>query len=242
MKTALLSDVHGNLEALTAVIRSLKDEGIQQLLFLGDAVGYGANPNECIELLREVSDDMLAGNHDWAAVGKSSYKEFNPDAKKAIEWTRQNLTKENRLFLSSLPLLGEAEGFLFVHATPYEPELWDYIFGTDDAEYYFEKFRHSLCFTAHSHIPVIFIQTDTGKTLLQKGGQIAIKKDFRYIINSGSIGQPRDGSPLSSYGIYDTDKKEYTLMRMIYDVGQAQEKILNAGLPQSLATRLSLGI
>jgi diadenosine tetraphosphatase ApaH/serine/threonine PP2A family protein phosphatase len=241
MKIAFISDVHSNLEALTSVRKSLQNVGIDKVLFLGDIVGYGANPNECIEIIKDLSDDILAGNHDWAAVGKSSAEYFNLVAKEAIEWTQDKLTEQNKAFLSSLALKGEWEELIFVHATPSHPEEWNYIFNIFDATDNFETFSQPLCFVAHSHQPVIFVQTKTGSISSKRSTYMTLQKDFRYIINSGSVGQPRDGNPLSSYGIYDTEKKEYRLIRVQYDVTRAQKKILDAGLPSFLASRLGMG-
>lgn len=241
MKIAFISDVHSNLEALTSVRKSLQNVGNDKVLFLGDIVGYGANPNECIEIIKDLSDDILAGNHDWAAVGKSSAEYFNIVAKEAIEWTQDKLTEQNKAFLSSLALKGEWEELIYAHATPSHPEEWNYIFNIFDATDNFETFSQPLCFVAHSHQPVIFVQTKTGSISSERSTYMTLQKDFRYIINSGSVGQPRDGNPLSSYGIYDTEKKEYRLIRVQYDVTRAQKKILDAGLPPFLASRLGMG-
>ena len=242
MKIAFISDVHGNLEALTSVRKSLQNKRVDKVLFLGDIVGYGANPNECIEIVRDMSDDILAGNHDWAAIGKGNADSFNTVAREAIEWTQDQLTEDNKAFLSSQSLIGEMEDFIYVHSTPFHPEDWDYIISIADAYESFETFSQSLCFVAHSHDPIVFIKTDTRDIVPGKTSQIKIQKGFRYIINIGSVGQPRDGNPLSSYGIYDTEKKEYSLIRVQYAVTRAQEKILDAGLPPFLAERLGFGM
>jgi predicted phosphodiesterase len=241
MKIAFISDIHSNLEALTAVSKSLQNQGPDIVLFLGDIVGYGADPNECIEMVRDIADDILAGNHDWAAVGKSSTDNFNPTAKKALEWTQSRLTKDSNNFLSSLSLKGKMENFIYIHSTPFRPEEWNYIFSLSDAVQSFDNFSQSLCFVAHSHIPVTFVQTAGGDTAFVQNPQFKLRKGFRYIINSGSVGQPRDGNPLSSYGIYDTKKKEYMLIRVQYDIEHARRKIIDAGLPESLANRLIVG-
>ena len=241
MKIAFISDIHSNLEALTAVSKSLQNQGPDIVLFLGDIVGYGADPNECIEMVRDIADDILAGNHDWAAVEKSSTDNFNPTAKKALEWTQSRLTKDSKNFLSSLSLKGKMENFIYIHSTPFRPEEWDYIYSLSDAAQSFDSFSQSLCFVAHSHIPVTFVQSAGGETAYVQNPQIKLQKGFRYIINSGSVGQPRDGNPLSSYGIYDTKKKEYMLIRVQYDIKNARRKIIDVGLPESLANRIIVG-
>jgi diadenosine tetraphosphatase ApaH/serine/threonine PP2A family protein phosphatase len=241
MKIALVSDVHGNLEALLSVKKSLENEGVDRVLFLGDIVGYGASPNECIDVVRVTAHTVLAGNHDWAAIGKSSTSNFNPLAEAAITWTAEQLTKGNKKFLFSLPLREDREDFLSVHATHLNPEAWAYIVKADDADKSFLHFLQPICFIAHSHYPIIFIQTETGLVVSERASGLTIKAGQRYIINSGSVGQPRDGSPLASYGIYDTEKKTYSLVRVEYDVALAQKKIIAAGLPPFLAKRIGLG-
>lgn len=241
MKIALLSDVHGNLEALQSVLRSITRQHVDRVLFLGDIVGYGANPNECIEAVRETADVILAGNHDWAAIGKSATYSFNPVALAAIRWTENRLQPQHRAFLAALPLQYATDDFLCVHATPQHPEAWGYIIDEDDAAVGFEHFPQQACFTAHSHYPIIFVRDKTGMPWSENKMEIKLREGLRYIINSGSVGQPRDGNPQASYGIYDGDSREYRRVRVSYDIEGAQKKILGAGLPAFLAARLSLG-
>ncbi len=241
MKIALLSDIHSNLEAFHAVKNSIGTHGADKIIFIGDVVGYGANPNECIELLRGMTDIMVAGNHDFAAVGKTDISYFNPNARDALLWTTHELTRENTLFLSSLPLHGVMDDIFFVHSTPYHPELWDYVLSMAAAVRSFADCPTPLCFIGHSHSPVIFVKDRANKISAEMTSTIPVKKDVRYIINIGSVGQPRDGNPLSSYGLYDTETRKYTLIRVPYDMQTAQQKILAAGLPRFLAERLSLG-
>ena len=241
MQLALISDVHGNLEALSSVARSIHNEGAEKVVFLGDIVGYGANPNECIDMLREITKELIAGNHDMASAGKTSIRNFNPLAKEAIEWTRNKLTKNNMDFLSSLPLKKETQTTIYVHSSPYCPEDWNYVSDVQDAGRQFKAFAKHACFIGHSHFPKIFTKTSSGEILQLKKSQIKLREGFRYIINTGSVGQPRDGNPLSSYGIYDTEKKEYRLVRVQYDISMAKNKIIAAGLPAFLAKRLDSG-
>ena len=241
MKVALLSDIHGNLEAFQAVRESIAAHRAEEIIFIGDIVGYGADPNECIELLRTLADCSVAGNHDFAAVNKTDIKYFTPHAKEAIVWTAQKLTAESVRFLSSLPLHGTRHGFLFVHATPMLPQLWDYILTTEEAAVSFANFAGQLCFIAHSHNPVIFIQDRSNAIAESPCTECTLEDDYRYIINIGSVGQPRDGTPLASYGLYNTETKEFRLIRVAYDIAAAQRKIRAAGLPPLLASRLALG-
>ena len=241
MKVALLSDIHSNLEAFQAVTASLAAQPADEIIFLGDIVGYGANPNECIEMLRDLTGCMIAGNHDFAAIGKTDIRYFNPHAQEAIVWTKKKLTPENARFLSTLPLCGSGNGFFFVHSTPMHPQLWDYILMLSETGVSFDNFKEPLCFVGHSHCPTIFIQDRGGAVSETERSNITLEQDRRYIINTGSIGQPRDGNPLSSYGLYDTETKKYRLIRVAYDIARAQQKILDAGLPPFLAARLALG-
>ncbi|MEI6126367.1 MAG: metallophosphoesterase [Pseudomonadota bacterium] len=179
MKIAFVADVHGNLEALLSVKKSLKNEGADEVLFLGDIVGYGASPNECIDIAREISDTVLAGNHDWASIGKSSTYNFNPIARDALQWTTDTLTRDNKKFLFFLPLKGERGNILFVHATPQHPEIWDYIVTADDADKSFSQFLQPLCFIAHSHFPIIFIQNEKGAVASQRASHLTIKTGRR---------------------------------------------------------------
>ncbi len=241
MRLAFLADVHSNLEAFSSVKKSLRCEGVDKVIFTGDIVGYAANPNECIEMLKEISDEFIAGNHDWAAAGKTDTSNYNPSAKEAIEWTRNELSEQNRSFLSSLPLNKEIKHCICTHASVTNPEKWNYIVTVSDAADNFKAFSHDLCFIGHTHCPAVFVRANTGKTFSLEPQNTKIKAGFRYIINTGSIGQPRDGIPLASYGIYDMRKNEYRLIRVQYDVARAQKKIIAAGLPEYSATRLEHG-
>ncbi|MBN2105842.1 MAG: metallophosphoesterase family protein [Deltaproteobacteria bacterium] len=241
MKTAFISDVHGNLEAFTSVCESIKQEHVDRIVFLGDIVGYGANPNECIELLQSLTNYAAAGNHDWAAAGRQSAHAFNAFAAEALEWTRATLTRENMLFLRSLPLSLDMREFLGVHASPSMPDRWRYVFNALDAEAVFGTFSHRLCFIAHTHCPVIFEKLVDAPVVPEFPAMAAFHPCGRYIINCGSVGQPRDGDPRASYGVYDTSDNRYHLVRVEYDLLSVQKKIRRAGLPDYLAYRLSVG-
>jgi diadenosine tetraphosphatase ApaH/serine/threonine PP2A family protein phosphatase len=241
MKTAIISDVHGNLEAFTAVCESIKQEHVERIIFLGDIVGYGANPNECIEQLQSLTNYVVAGNHDWAAAGRQSAHGFNAFAAEALEWTRAELTRENTLFLMSLPLSLDMNELLGVHASPYMPDRWRYVFNAVDAEAVFGTFSHRLCFVAHTHCPVIFAKLDDAPVVRELPAMVTFHPYGRYIINCGSVGQPRDGDPRASYGMYDAPGNRYHLVRVEYDLLSVQKKIRRAGLPDYLAYRLSVG-
>jgi predicted phosphodiesterase len=241
MKLAILSDIHGNLEALQAVLDFLNEEGIKEVICLGDIVGYGANPNECIDLVREATDQIIAGNHDWGAVGLTDISFFNPVAKAAIEWTARELTKNSKEFLKQLPLTREKEELFFVHGTPSFPESWDYLFRSADARKEFESFIQRVCFIGHSHTPLAFARNQQGMIFQINYAEQRMEDDRRYIINVGSVGQPRDLDPDAAVGIYDLSIKRFTLERIPYNIRAAQEKILEAGLPYMLAERIEVG-
>ncbi len=241
MKWAILSDVHGNQEALQAVIEDLRREGAERIAYLGDAVGYGANPNECLRLLRELAELMVAGNHDYGAVDLTDVSYFNSAAKAAVLWTGRQLSEESRDFLCRLHLFHQVENITFVHATPHEPDRWNYIFTVPEAEEGFRAMDGELAFIGHSHSPLILAQKEGKRIIATERYEVILQGGVRYIINVGSVGQPRDGNPQSAYGLYDEHSRKYTLRRVSYDIETAQKKIIRAGLPPSLARRLSRG-
>jgi len=242
MRYALFADIHSNLEAFQAVREEFKKEKIDEYICLGDIVGYAANPNDCIQLVKELNPvTIIAGNHDWASAGKADINYFNPIAKEAILWTQKELTKENKNFLQNLPLIKEFNDFVIVHGSLYSPEKWYYIFTLQDAKRNFDVQKKRICFVAHSHQPFIISQDREGNCEGVRGTKVSLKDDYRYLINIGSVGQPRDGNPDACYCLYDADKNEIEIKRIPYEVKKAQDKIISAGLPPKLAFRLSLG-
>lgn len=242
MRYALFADIHSNLEAFQAVREEFKKEKIDEYVCLGDIVGYAANPNECLNLARELNPlTIIAGNHDWASVGKTGIDYFRSLAKEAILWTQKELAEENKNFLQNLPLTKEFDDFVIVHGSLYAPQEWHYIFTLRDAKRNFDEQKKRICFIAHSHQPFIISQDRERKCEGVKGMRVSLRDDYRYLINIGSVGQPRDGNPDACYCLYDRDKKEIELKRTPYQIKKAQDKIISAGLPQELAWRLSLG-
>lgn len=233
MRLAIISDIHSNLQALTTAFGLIAIEGVDEIVCLGDVVGYGANPNECIDLVRNRCSVVLLGNHDNAAVDPEAAESFTERARRAIYWTREQLTDENMDFLEALPYVETRKEALFVHASPCHPEWWEYVLTASDAHACFDCFEQSLCFLGHTHTPVLYSPA---------GRRTGIVRDERYIINVGSIGQPRDGNPDLSFGILDTERWEYRNIRAPYDIKEAAERILKAGLPRALADRLFAGI
>lgn len=240
MRYALFSDVHSNLEALNAVLEEIQREKPDKILCLGDLIGYGPNPNKCVQRVREVADLVLAGNHDYASLGKANIFNFNYYARMAIEWTIKELSEDSQKYLAALPLMEEIGDFTLVHATPKDPAEWDYIMNLDDALENFGYFKGQLCFVGHSHIPVIIVQTDDNCWATREM-EIRIEEGKRYIINIGSVGQPRDLDPRACYGVFDSERKTFQLKRVPYDINLTQEKMRQVGLPEFLIDRLGYG-
>jgi len=240
MRYAVISDVHSNLDALDAVFSDIDRRQIREIIFLGDAVGYGPEPNECIELLSARCKTLLAGNHDWGAVGITDISCFNEYAKHAIEWTAEVITDRNKEALNAFRLSEEKkeEDVFFVHATPKEPEEWHYLLTLRDAELNFNYFDNKICFIGHSHQPFMIEQMQSGELVVSKE-KVHINKDSRYIINAGSVGQPRDGDPRAGYAIFDNDRVE--IVRISYNIENVQDKMRQEDLPYHLIERLALG-
>ncbi len=242
MRYAIISDVHGNIEAFNVVLFELEKESPNQILFLGDIIGYGPDPNECIKRIKEVADIVLAGNHDHAAIGHTDISYFNPYAREAIEWTIGKLTEGEKLYLSQLPITGEVniDHIFLVHSTPKRPQEWNYIFTFEDALENFRYFTQMLCFVGHSHVPVV-IEMNRHGTLGILRDEVKIKEGCRYIINVGSVGQPRDSNPDAAYVIYDTEKSTVWIKRVSYNYHKTQKKMREEGLPNYLIDRLAVG-
>ncbi len=236
---AIFGDVHGNLEALNAVLESMEEEGVTHYACVGDSVGYGANPVECVEKIRALECKVVLGNHDAGVVGKTDVRFFNSAARAAIEWSREVTDGTSASFLSSLPYVAKTERFTLVHATLGNPELWTYIFSPIEAETYFPYQTDPVCFIGHTHIPCVF-STDAMQSF-SRATTVRLNPDVKYLVNVGSVGQPRDGNPLSSYVIYDLAEEVLRFLRVPYDVAVAQKKIIDAGLPHILAMRLEWG-
>lgn len=241
MSIIILSDIHSNLESFRAVVRDFSRQQVDQVLFLGDIVGYGADPDQCIDLLCGLTDHIIAGNHDYAVAGLTDIRYFNPAAQAAVAWTAHTITADHAAFLKSLPLTASVSSLLLVHATPYRPESWDYIFSLDDAAISFGHFDQKLCFTGHSHYPIAFAQDKGGHISVIHESTFTLLESYRYLINVGSVGQPRDGDPRAAYAVYKPEEAWFSLKRVPYDIARAQQKIVAAGLPAFLAARLAEG-
>ncbi len=233
----VLSDVHSNYEALTAVVNELREEHVDKILCAGDIIGYAAEPLQCIDLIRELNCTVVAGNHDYAAVGKFPAGYFHADARNAINWTAQQLSAEYKDFLKNLPLVVEQDGITLVHASLNHPEFFDYITSGSEAQLSFDILKTQICFYGHSHVPLaIFLEN--GSMRADKGGVFDLHDADKTLINVGSVGQPRDWDIRAAYALYDTEKKVVQIRRVKYNIQDAVNKIYKAGLPKINAQRL----
>src|SRR5688572_14343365 len=242
MKYLILSDVHSNKEALTAILAFVRRKPWDKVVCLGDLVGYGANPNQIVDDIRKLKPLVaVRGNHDKVCSGIEDGELFNRMALEAAMWTRRKLTRSNQQWLKGLPegpMVVDGQ-FAICHGTPIDEDA--YIFGEIEALNVFRHTDFPICFFGHSHFPVIFALTpDAITTVLTVAPSFRFKlrPDVRYLINPGSVGQPRDGNPLASFAIFDGESRSVTIHRIPYPVKAAQRKILDAGLPKPLADRL----
>ncbi|MCX7045121.1 MAG: metallophosphoesterase family protein [Candidatus Sumerlaeota bacterium] len=239
-RLAIISDIHGNLSALQATFEAIAQDGAQAIYCCGDIVGYGPFPNECCDLIRERGIPTIAGNHDHAALGLTSLASFNEIAREAAYWTMNQLTEENRRFLLQLPMTLETPDFLLVHSSPDDPPAWNYVLTLGDARMSFEKFRQVICFIGHSHQPFI-ISLEKGVLTHHKTMSVQIEPGRRFLVNVGSVGQPRDQNNRCSYALYDRAKKTIELKRCLYDIQATQAAIAEKKLPLELGDRLIYG-
>jgi len=244
MRCAVIADIHANLAAFTAVLFDIERRGeAEEIWCLGDIVGYGPDPHECIVLLSQTNHVCVAGEHDWAAIGKIDTSEFNPDAAAACHWTAQQLTSEDIDYLKSLPQVIQKDDFTLVHGSPRQP-IWESLLSISIARENFAHFKTRICLVGHSHMPQVFKYSESsGCSFSQFSSNvgIALTKN-RMIINPGAVGQPLDGDPRASYAIYDSKTKLIRLYRVPYDVSSTQAKMAKHNLPMRLMARLSHGI
>jgi diadenosine tetraphosphatase ApaH/serine/threonine PP2A family protein phosphatase len=241
MKAAIISDIHSNLEALQAVMKDIKKRRIKNTFCLGDLVGYGANPNECIEICVKESKYITVGNHDWATLNKTNISVFNSVAAQAIRWTQKAIKKSNLNRLKRLPLTQTIDNIFLVHATPHNPAQWNYLFSLNEFEAEFSLFDTQVCFIGHSHIPSAVFQDANGYTDFLRENPFPLIQNRKYIVNAGSVGQSRDLDPRACYVIYDGNNNSIEIVRLDYNIPRAQQKIIEAGLPEILAERLLVG-
>ncbi|RKY32768.1 MAG: hypothetical protein DRP67_00430 [Candidatus Omnitrophota bacterium] len=245
MVYGIISDIHGNLEALQKVIGFLKGK-IDKLIVIGDVVGYGPNPNECLELLYNENPEFTLGNHEEGIL-KGDLSNFSEDARISLEWTISNLSPENFEKIKRWPEKIEKGDILFLHASPSNPTK-GYILSQSQAKRAFQALEKRLCFNGHTHFPICFRKKQKEEKVevipcdFSGSLKVKIEENYIYMINVGSVGQPRDGFPFACAGIYDDEKKIFELFRIEYPVEITKEKILEKGLPSSLAGRLLRGL
>lgn len=246
MRYFIFTDIHGNWEAFLAVLKLMKRRKTDCFLFLGDLVGYGASPNEIIQKIQTLKPMfMIRGNHDKAVCGLDAVQTFNPIAASAIHWTKINLRKKNMNYLCRLkqgPMIVHKH-ITLCHGAPFDED--HYIFGEFDAAEAFLHFKTKVCFFGHTHFPFVYTEKDfivEGTFLTGNSNEIKLERDKRYLINPGSVGQPRDRNSRAACAIYDSEARKIKFFRLEYDIKESQKKILEQNLPSALAERLSIGI
>jgi diadenosine tetraphosphatase ApaH/serine/threonine PP2A family protein phosphatase len=240
VRYAVLSDVHGNMQAMRAVADSLRSTSLDAAVCLGDVVGYGADPGEVVAAVRDLCEVVVVGNHDAAAASDDHGFSFNEWAREAILWTRGELTAEQRSYLAALPLEAAHEGALLVHSSPSNPAAWPYVVARRHARIAFKAFDERLCFVGHTHEPAFYVW-DGRDARVGELPKLTMEDGSRYIVNVGSVGQPRDGDPRAAYGVVDTEVGTVEIRRVEYDAELAGRRIVEAGLPVFLAERLTHG-
>ena len=239
MRFAIFSDIHANLEALEAVLADAHKRKCTHFVCLGDVVGYNANPHECVDRIRKLDCPIVKGNHDEQASLPESSSDFNELAERAIKWTRDNLTEEDKQWLRELPLQRQVGDFTIVHATLDTPAQWGYVFNNLDAAASLTYQHTTVCFFGHTHVPMVFIRDEGVRR--ERIEHIRVEPTKKYFINMGSVGQPRDGNWRAAYCTYDIENNLVEQLRVKYDLAVAQKKIIKAGLPRPLAERLAIG-
>ncbi len=239
MRIALFGDIHANLEALETVLADAEERGCTSFVCVGDIVGYNADPVACLERVRSAGWPVVKGNHDEDASGVHSLETMNPVAATALQWTRDQLNDDHKDWLRKLRMVRQVENFTVVHSTLDQPQSWNYVTNKFDAMSNFSYQFTSLCFHGHTHVPRIFSRGTRVKEL--DGDSVTLEPDQKYFINTGSVGQPRDGDWRACYAIYEVATATVTFHRLEYDIKTTQEKIRAAGLPEMLAERLEEG-
>src|SRR5499427_1840790 len=239
MRYAVIADIHANLEALEVVLADSKEQNCTHYCCVGDVVGYNANPKQCLDIVRDMGMPVVKGNHDEYCSSEEDLEGFNPHAAEAVNWTRKQLSKEDRQWLRDLKYVRLVASFSMVHATLDGPQRWGYVFDKLAAAASFTYQNTSVCFFGHTHVPVAFVRDS-----MVRGGtysKFRVEPGKKYFVNVGAVGQPRDGNPKAGYVLYDLNEGSIELRRLDYDIPKAQRKIVEAGLPQRLADRLAFG-
>jgi predicted phosphodiesterase len=240
VRVAVISDVHGNLHALETVLERIAADAPDELWCLGDLVGYGPRPNRCCALVAERADVCLIGNHDLGVLGRIDLGDFSPDAAAAASWTAEVLDREARAYLERLSSSGERAGVGLFHASPRDP-VWEYVLSPGEAVAALVEAAHDLVLVGHSHVALRYGWDQAALALCEEGTEVDLARE-RWLLNPGSVGQPRDGDPRAAWLLLDLDARRATYRRETYPVARTQEEILEAGLPEPLAARLAHGI
>ncbi len=240
MRHGIIGDIHANLDALDAVLKTLDREKVDQVLCIGDVVGYGAEPGPCLQRLRARGIDCVAGNHDYATANRLDITYFNQAAKQAIEWTRAQLDEEEIGYLGALELVRSFDSFTIVHSSLDEPGAFEYVLSWPEAQRCLDRLPEGhVCFIGHSHVPVTFIEASN--LLLTADAEVDLRRCGKALVNVGSVGQPRDQNPNASCVIFNDETRQLRRLRIPYDIDSAARKITEAGLPSFLAERLHVG-
>jgi predicted phosphodiesterase len=240
MKYLVFSDIHGNAQALEKVIDEISETRPDFVVSLGDVVGYGANPSDCVDMIDRHCDIRICGNHDFVAAGLAESENFNVTARISIEWTKHSLSARQKELLSAYDTVRRHGQCLFAHSSPVSPLDWEYIYTMGQAERIFRETDARFIFIGHTHVPGIISCDPVSGYRVENGMKVEAQPNRRYLINAGSIGQPRDGVSAASFAFIDARRGRISLRRIPYDVSEAQERIRAEGLPESLASRLAI--
>jgi predicted phosphodiesterase len=241
VKYGIFSDIHSNLEALVAVLQDMREHGVTHTVCLGDIVGYNANPRECVQVVRTLGCPVIKGNHDDIVATNQDARHFNALAGEGITHSKKALREEEKSFLRGLPMQARIADFTVVHASLDDPEDWNYVNTGLEAESSFTYQHTQLCFCGHTHIAKIFIREREVREV-PKTAKLELKKNCRYLVNVGAVGQPRDRDWRASYVIYHPESRTVEFRRVAYDLEASQSKIMSLGLPEPLAARLAMGV
>ena len=242
MKVGLLGDIHANLEALNTCLKTLvKDEGCDYVMATGDVVGYGPQPRECIDRLMDLGIQSVRGNHDEYTLQNTPLFSINPHARYVIEWTRSELEEKHMEFLRKLPDVLDAKEFAITHASNCRAPRWTYVLDNITAKANFGHQTHRICFNGHTHVPLIISEDPNGKIGIENFKDMTLNKEMRYLINVGSVGQPRDRYPEACTATFDTESLELKVLRLPYNIKKVQKIMREKDFPEHLINRLELG-
>ncbi len=239
MRIAILGDIHANLEALQAVGREIESAGIDHVYTIGDIVGYNACPSKCVNIVRGWVQGAVAGNHDWGLTGRLDLNLFSPTAAEALEWSEMNTASEEVAYLEDLPVRAVFDGVTLVHSMPAQPEEFPYVFAGHDMTGQFEAVSTPVTFVGHTHHPTVFHEDGNHEEIIE--GTFELPGPDKYIVNVGSVGQPRDGDPRATYAVWESDSRRLEIHRVRYDIKLAVMRIAQTGLPGSFGDRLRVG-